>query len=269
MMDEAGRKATGWFLAIVLVGMSWGCASTQETATLQQSISMLYERVNNLERRLQSSEGQGQRSADLYSKLEELQMRMGALNGRLEELQHRMEKSQLAPAGTGAEAMVQPYPPPSASQQIPPLVSAPTTSNRPAPGTDPRVAAPERENPEKAQFDRAAQLMQQGQYDSARKEFQGFLSKYPKAEMADNAQFSIGECYFSERKYQEAIEAYQKVLDRYPGGNKIPHALLKQGSAFQQLGDMTAAHIIFERLVEKYPGTPQAQAAEKKLKQLP
>jgi tol-pal system protein YbgF len=117
-------------------------------------------------------------------------------------------------------------------------------------------------------FDKASQMLQQGQYEGARKEFQSFLSKYPKSEWADNALYSVGECYLSEKKYQDAIESFQRVLDRYPKGNKVPHALLKQGAAFQQMGDATAARILYERLVEKYPGTPQAQVAEKKLKQM-
>lgn len=267
-MSISATRGLGWLLTVLLIGMGWGCASTQETATLQQSISMLHERTNALDRKIQSTEGQGQRSADLYAKLEELQMRVGALNGRVEELQHRLEQMQRAPSGQSPESAVQ-LPPPSSTPQVPPLVASPPLAARPSATTEPKVAVPEREDQEKVQFDKAAQFMQKGQYENARKEFQGFLSRYPKAAMADNAQFSIGECYYSEKRYQEAIESYQKVLDQYPSGNKVPHALLKQGSAFQALGDVTAAHIIYERLVEKYPGTPQAQAAEKKLKQLP
>ena len=53
-----------------------------------------------------------------------------------------------------------------------------------------------------------------------------------------------------------------------PKGNRVPQALFKQGAAFQQMGDATAARILYERLVEKYPDSAQAQAAQKKLKQL-
>jgi tol-pal system protein YbgF len=117
-------------------------------------------------------------------------------------------------------------------------------------------------------YDRASQAFQQGQYDQARKEFQTFLNKYPKHEFADNALYSVGECHLAEKKYQEAVETFQQVLDRYPNGNKVPHALLKQGTAFQQMGDNTAARILYQRLASKYPGSPQAQIAEKKLKQM-
>jgi TolA-binding protein len=48
----------------------------------------------------------------------------------------------------------------------------------------------------------------------------------------------------------------------------MAQALFKQGTAFQQMGDSTAARILYERVVEKYPESPQAQAAQKKLRQL-
>lgn len=286
-MKRVNRGTSKNIFLMVLMGLFWGCASSQETATLQQSMNMLYERVQTIDRRLEGSEGQGQKSADLYSRLEELQMRVGALNGRIEELQHRIEqlaRTQAQPPQPSASetqpSFTPPHIPPMAAGTpstgtaphlaVPPAASSPqppvakATSPPPA---QPKVNIPERD-PEKDLYDKASELFQQGQYEPARKEFQNFLAKYPKSERADNALFSVGECYNQEKRYQEAIEAYQKVLDRYPNGNRVPHALFKQGTAFQQLGDATAARILFERLVEKYPGTPQAQAAEKRLKQL-
>ena len=267
-----GRSKLGpaWLLVPLLVFLS-GCASTQETSTLQQSLGMLNERQANLERRLESSEGQAKKSGDLYSRIEELQMRVGALTGRIEELQHKIDQMQraaaAAPPAQSAPAQVQgePEAAPVQSYREEAPVAPPARFSAPPP----QGAAQERDNPEKAAFERASQLFQQGKYDAARKEFQSYYSKYPKSETADNALFSVGECYFAEKKYQDAIEAYQQVLDRFPKGNRVPYALLKQGNSFQQIGDSTAARIIFERLVEKYPGTPQAQIAEKKLKQMP
>lgn len=246
---------------LLLIGTLFGCASTQETSTLQQSVGMLHERVLVLENRFQGMEGQTGKSADLYARIEELQLKVGSLNGRIEELDRRIEhlsKSHAtAPAATNAAPVSEP---PSSSA---------VDSPRPASAPQPAISIPEKEPSEKALYDKALQQFQQGQYEGARRDFQTFLNKYPRSELADNALYSIGECYYAEKRYQDAISTFQQVLDRYPKGNKVPHALLKQGSAFQALGDATAARILYERLLEKFPDSPQAQAAEKKLKQLP
>ncbi len=136
-----------------------------------------------------------------------------------------------------------------------------------APVPSPSASAPRSENPEKAKFDKALQMFQQGQYENARKEFQDFVGKYPTSDYAATALYYTGEAYYSEKRYNEAISSYQKILDRYPKGNRVPFALLKQANAFEKLGDSTAARILYERLVDQYPSSPQAQVAGKKLKE--
>lgn len=263
MRGRDRSRFEGFILLSAIFTLTMGCASTQETSTLQQSVSLLHDRVQNIERRVEGVDSQGQKSADLYSRMEELRMRVGALNGRIDELDHRLQQlartSAPAPAGTrpstgsGEYASGESVASASGNGRAEPVVTLP----------------PESLSPERALYDRATQSYQQGKYDVARKEFQEFASKYPKSELADNALFSVGECYFTEKKYQEAIEVYQQVLDRYPKGDRIPHALLKQGMAFQQMGDQTAARILYERLAEKYPDSSQAQLAKKKIKGMP
>ncbi|MGV8073599.1 MAG: tol-pal system protein YbgF [Syntrophobacteraceae bacterium] len=264
------------FLLAVLIGLTWGCASTQQTSSMQQSINMLYDRVQTIDRRLEGFENQGKKSADLYARMEELQMRVGSLNGKIEELQHRVEQmartqAQSLPPSEGQPAVTYPQtasPTPGATSYSAPQAGPPayvTGSGQAMP--EARLNVPEKD-PERALYDKASELLQDGQYENARRDFQSLISKYPQSERADDALFSIGECFSQEKRYQDAIEAYQKVLDRYPNGNRVPHALFRQGTAFQQMGDSTAARILYERLIEKYPGTPQAQAAEKRLKQL-
>ena len=274
------------FLLVTLgvLGLLTGCASTSvhEMNALQQNISMLYERVQALERRVDGMDGQSQKRADLYSRLDELQLKLGALNGRIEEEDHKIEQlarvAASAPQSPAAPSSSTPTittaPPTAAPGPAPVTGPTPVTSPPPppvaktTPAPQPNIAIPEKDDPEKALFDKATQSFQQGQFDAARKDYQSFIAKYPKSQLADNALYSIGECYLSGKRYQDAVEVYQQVIERYPKGSKVPQALFKQGTAFQQMGDATAARILYERLVEKYPDSPQAQAAQKKLKQL-
>jgi len=257
-MNGSKRKTMArLFYMLLLVGCFWGCATPQETANLQQSINILFDRVQKLESKVQGMENQGQK-ADLYARMEELQVKVGSLNGRLEEQQRQLDR--LAAGGASAPAAyTSPSPTPA------PTIVEPSGS---ATGPAPTIVIQEEKDPEKALYNSTMQLYKQGKYEPARKEAQNFLSKYPKSDLADNTLFMIGEAYYSEKRYKEAIESYQQVLDRYPKGNKVASALNKQAAAFQQLGDTTAARILYERLMENYPGTPQAQIAEKELKQL-
>ncbi len=80
--------------AMIMGALLAGCASNsvREMNAIQQNISMLYERVQALERRVDGMDGQSQKRADLYSRLEELQLKVGALNGRIEEEDHKIEQ---------------------------------------------------------------------------------------------------------------------------------------------------------------------------------
>lgn len=258
-MKHKYHQRTGQICLLLLAAtLCWGCATPQETANLQQSINILFDRVQKLENQVQGMQGTEQK-ADLYARMEELQVKIGSLSGQLEEQQRRISR-----LGTAAPAAA---PPSSSAAPASSYAAAPSAAAEPA--ATPRIVIKEEKNPEKAMYDNALQLYQQGKFLEARKEAKNFVDKYPNSDLADNALFLVGEAYYSEKSYKEAIESYQQLLDRYPKGNKVPSALLKQAGSFQKLGDATAARILYERIAESYPGTPQAQLAAKELKQLP
>jgi tol-pal system protein YbgF len=269
---------------VFFAGLVAGCASTSETTTIQENLSILNQRQAAVEARLQSTEGSSRKSGDLYARMEELQTQMRALNGRIEQLEHKLDQIQRTQASAAQAPAPQPSMPPSGTvvmEEAPPSTQpsrpqpqAALPSAPPAAETSPRTVVPspspepQGKNAEQVEFDRGVQLMQQKKYEAARKEFQGFTSKFPKSDLDEGALYYIGECYFLEKHYEEAIKAYQQVVDKYPKGGKTAAALLKQAMGWQQMGETTMARIIYTRLVEKFPGTAQAQAAEKKLQQM-
>ncbi len=115
---------------------------------------------------------------------------------------------------------------------------------------------------------RGFQLMQQKKYDAARKEFQAFVSKFPKSEQAESALYNIGECYFLKSAMRMPLRLTSRCWTSTRKAVKSASALLKQAMGWQQMGEATMARIIYTRFVEKYPGTSQAQAADKKLQQM-
>ena len=280
MLGGIENRFLRYCVVVFFAGLLAGCASTSETTTIQENLSILNQRQSAIEARLQNTEGASRKSGDLYSRIEELQTQMRTLNGRIEQLEHKLDQLQR----TQASAVQTPAPQPSMSpsgtvviEEAPPSRPQPQAalpSAPPAAETFPRTGAPsfspdaQGKNTEQSEFDRGFNLMQQKKYEAARKEFQGFVSKFPKSDMEESALYYVGESYFLEKHYEEAIKAFQQVVDKYPKGAKTASALLKQGMGWQQMGETTMARIIYTRLVEKFPGTAQAQAAEKKLQQM-
>ncbi len=272
MLSGIENRLLGYCVVVFFAGLLAGCASTSETTTIQENLSILNQRQAADEARLQSAEGASRRSGDLFARMEELQSQMRALNGRIEQLEHKLDQLQRTEASAAQAPAPQPSMPPSGTvvmEGAPPFRPQPQAAE-----TSPRTGVPSPspealgKNAEHSEFDRGVNLMQQKKYEAARREFQGFVSKFPQSGLEESALYYVGECYFLEKHYEEAIKAYQQVVDKYPKGGKTAAALLDQGMGWQQMGETTMARIIYTRLVEKFPGTAQAQAAQKKLQQL-
>lgn len=256
--------------SLVLISLTFGCVTTDQQISTQQTMMSiqeqnrrLEERVNTLERELrggsQGTTSGAQSLADLSSRIQQLQVELGSLKGQVEEQSQRLDRLAGVPvSGPGPASM--PSPTMSSDSRASSVVIS-----TPSPAVS-QPAIPE--DPEKAQYTRALQLFREHKYEAARNEFGAFLDTYPKSDLADNALFWIGDSYFAENSYRKAIESYQQVLDRYPRGNKVPAALLQQGNAFSKLGDKTAARILYQRVMDRYPNSPQANVAANKLKDL-
>ena len=284
MLSGIENRLLRYCVVVFFAGLLAGCASTSETTTIQENLSILNQRQTAIEARLQSTEGASRKSGDLYARTEELQTQIRALNGRIEQLEHKLDQLQRTQASAAQAPAQEPSMPPSGTvvmEEAPPSSHPPRPQSQAGvPSTPPAVEISPRtgtlspspdaqgKNPEQPEFDKGLHLMQQKKYDDARKEFQGFVSKFPKSGLEESALYYIGECYFLEKHYEQAIKAYQQVVDKYPKGGKTAGALLKQGMGWQLMGETTMARIIYTRLVEKFPGTTQAQAAEKKLQQM-
>jgi len=117
-------------------------------------------------------------------------------------------------------------------------------------------------------YQSAKQAFDQGDFNTARENFEKIIAQFPKSEHADNAQFWIGEIYYREKWYEKAILEYQKVVEKYPKGNKVPASLLKQGFSFLNLGDKANARLLLKELVKKYPDSNEGKIARQKLEEL-
>ena len=173
MRDVIEFRSLRYFVVVLFAGLLAGCASTSETTTLQQNLSILNERQAALETRLQSTEGASQKGGELYARMEELQTRMRNLNGRIEELEHKLDLLQKAQASAaqaaqasapspGAVVIEEGQPPQQPAKPQPQVALAPSP---PPPGEAHPQAAPapsaaaQSKSPEQTEFDGGVQLM--------------------------------------------------------------------------------------------------------------
>lgn len=122
--------------------------------------------------------------------------------------------------------------------------------------------------PDRVRYERVLGQFRDGDWESARQGFTGFLEDYPNSSLAPNARFWLGESYFGKKEFQRAIDAYDKVEIDYPGSEKIPAAILKKGYAYLALKDRKRASSAFKQVVTLYPKTTEAGKASDKLAQL-
>ena len=209
-------------------------------------------------------------SASLHALIEELREENRILNGKIEEINYSLkqqkntaedfEKKSESTSNRIEERVARMEQYLNFESTAKPAKTAPAITT----GSQPKVP---KALPEEELYAMGKQALDQGDSDTARKQFQELITRYPKSANADNAQFWLGEIYYREKWYEKAILEYQKVIENYPQGNKVPSALLKQGLAFSNLGDNANSRLVLEELIRKYPSSSEAKIAGDKLKE--
>lgn len=160
----------------------------------------------------------------------------------------------------------------SSSQAAPP---APGTATSPSVGmatvAAPAVAAAAAAADPAAERDayqKAFNLLKEGQYDQAITAFQGFLASYPSGDYTANAQYWLGEANYVTRRFKVAEQEFLKVLDRHPDSNKVADAMLKLGYTYYELGNWDAAHKTLDNVKSRYPDATVGRLAENRLQKM-
>jgi tol-pal system protein YbgF len=251
-------------------------------------VPTLEERVSRLEKRLE-----GNALMEMLGHMEKLQAEVLKLRGTVEELSHELEKakrqqrdmytdldqrlsrsanippaapaeaaqsggSPYAPAPLpGGEAGAVPPPQPAGIAPQPPVAEAPT----PAPvAADPAVR--------QAAYQKAFNILKEGKYSDAIREFKGFTAAYPSGDNTDSAYYWLAEAYYVNRDFPSARDTFRKVVRDFPQSAKVPDASLKLGFIEYENGQYAAARDLLADVIKRYPGTSAAKMAEKRLERM-
>lgn len=121
---------------------------------------------------------------------------------------------------------------------------------------------------ERADYERAFNLLKEGRYDLAVASFKTFVQTYPKGAFADNAQYWLGEANYVQRHFELALSEFEKVVTEHPTSPKRADALLKMGYTYQELGQYDKARMSLNDVVLNYPTSTAASLAKRRLQDL-
>ncbi len=107
-------------------------------------------------------------------------------------------------------------------------------------------------------FDVGLAHLKQGEYETAQKDFEGFLGKYPRDRLAADAVYFLGETFSARGRHREAAEEYLKVATNYAKSQRAPEGLVRLGVSLNALGAKEQACATFGEVARKYPNASAA-----------
>jgi tol-pal system protein YbgF len=146
-----------------------------------------------------------------------------------------------------------------------PPAAPPAQSGQPIQPAAANEAPPMRAEP---MYNAARQDYVGGKYDLAVQGFADYLKYYGNTDFAPNAQFYIAMIHFVQGNYETAVKEFDMVLEKYPDNNKTAEAMLYKGRALVKMpGHKTEGGNEFMEVIRRFPKTDQAgQACDERKK---
>mgnify|MGYP000602844450 CR=1 FL=1 len=255
-----------------------GCATTSNRDQMQNTIYQTYSLVRKLDTELSSTVSElGVSSADLSARVDSSEQNLRELQGMAEENQRKLQgiQQQLETLqrnlsrqlGSGAAAA------PSAGTASPGALEASAADG---------ASAPAAASAGDVSSESAAQLYNQAQrsfinqdWESARAQYEEYLSRFPQTDLAENAQYWLALSYAKLAEirqdlglYQQSVQSFEQLRSAYPSSSKVPTSLYDQAEVHLQLQQRDRAIALLRQIVDEYPMAPTAVRAKSKLQEL-
>ena len=133
-----------------------------------------------------------------------------------------------------------------------------------APATDPAAPAadvPEMAMQEQADFDRAKEVLGQGDFQAAADLFAAYAQSYPGGPLTQEAQVLRGDALRQLGDTANAARSYLDAFSGQPSGSKAAEALLKLGQSLGDLGQTPEACVTLTEVGTRFPGSVEAGTA--------
>jgi TolA-binding protein len=117
---------------------------------------------------------------------------------------------------------------------------------------------------ERSYFTEAAQLVGNGEINSAQERLLEFAQATPQSRLAAQALFdsAILAQQLGPELYREALQRLDRLSEQYPDSPLVFVARLRQGDLLRRLGDFSSAQSVYETLLGRFSDHPLRYAAE-------
>jgi tol-pal system protein YbgF len=195
--------------------------------------------------------------ADMLQRMESLELELMRLTGRTEELELRVNR--VVTDGTNRLGDLE--------FRVVELEGGDTAAlSNPAPlgGDGPAAAqpAPETAVGEQADFDRAREVLGQGDFRTAENLLAAHAAAWPNGPLTGEVLFLRGEALEGLGDFAMAARSYLDSFSGYPDGPRGAQALFRLGRALARLGQVQEACITLGQVGVRYPGNPAVAEAE-------
>jgi len=208
-------------------------------------VVQLIDRVGALEEENRNFRGQLE---EARHEIDQLTKRMETLSA---DVDYRLNNADAGAGGsTGPSA-------PSAPMSLSSSESTPPSSS------EPMSSAP---SSSKEAYEKARDLLEQGDYAAAEHAFSAFVISHPKDEQAGAAQYWLGVTFFARGDYEKAASAFAKGYKNYPKSSKAPDMLLKMAKSLGALDRTADACTALDQLTSEYPKAHKSEASAEKKK---
>ncbi|MFN4173005.1 MAG: tol-pal system protein YbgF [Pseudorhodobacter sp.] len=241
----------------------------QTLADIRQEMAILNIAVNELRRELLTTGAPGMmlQGGDFLNRVDTIEAAMSQLTAKAEQLEFRI--NQIVTDGTnrlgdidfrlteleGGDL--------GQAGQVAPLGGAApgTSAPMPLPTPSPNAGGPSMAVAEQADFDRAREVLGQGDFRTAAEKFATYAETYPGGALTQEALFLRGEALEQLGETSSAARSWLDAFSTDMTGARAPEALLKVGQALVTLGQGPEACVTLAEVSLRYGGTQAASDA--------
>lgn len=233
-----------------------------------------------------TSRGNRNASAELYVKLQALQVEMSELRGLVEQQAYLIEQlsqrrmddyrdldrriSELQGKVQGGGSAASARKPVAAVRE--PVTSSPSAgagsrvySNESAQSEAP-VPAVRQADDAREMYSSAYQLVKDRKFDKAKVALSAFVDDFPGSEYVPNAYFWLGELYYLDSSLDQSRDAFESLVEGHGKHRKVAEAKFKLGKIYHQLGDVPRAKAMLQSVLDDHPDSTAVNPAREYLK---
>jgi tol-pal system protein YbgF len=115
----------------------------------------------------------------------------------------------------------------------------------------------------KEAYEKARSLLEQGEYETAEKEFLAFVEANPKDELTGAAQYWLGVTFFVRGQFEKAAANFAKGIKNYPKSSKTSDSLLKLSKSLAALDRKADACTTLDQLKTEHPKAHVSEVSAK------